>query len=49
MKVEKKNAILLYSWLPTELINKIWRLGGKKKLEIWKIWPFFPRKILCTG
>jgi hypothetical protein len=30
MKVEKKNTILLYSWLPIEFIIKIWRFWGKK-------------------
>jgi hypothetical protein len=30
MKVEKKNTILLYSWLPTELISKNLEIRGKK-------------------
>ncbi len=45
MKVEKKNTILLYSWLPTELINKIWRFGGgKKKLKSGKFRHFSQEK-----
>jgi hypothetical protein len=41
MKVEKKNAIIFY------ILG--YQLNLSKEFEIWKIWPFFPRKIICIG
>jgi hypothetical protein len=44
MKVEKKNTILLYSWLPIEFIIKNWRFWKKKYLKSGKFGHFFQEK-----